>query len=224
MNEYLFYSYLKWQKENKDSTIKKLFQLPKSAIIIMIVFIIISISGLILSIKQSGLAYVAILFQFIVLFIFIIYSERILINISMTNLERYRNYCIKLYTWISEFSISEKDDINELMNRIIDSMNNLIKIQDKQKEKIERWMQVLVIPIILAIVNNIISSKTDISIVTAYILTILALFASIYLLICFVILVRNIMNKMRINQYQSFIEDLQGIIDVKFGILSGNNK
>ncbi len=224
MNNYLFYSYLKWQKDNNDSSIKKLLKLPKPAIVLLILLSISCITTIILLFIQLSLSYIALAFEFIIVVITFFYSERMLIKTSINNLESYRNYCFKLYTWICTFSVTEKEDINELMNRILESKNNLAIIKVRQLERIDRWMQVLVIPIVLAIVNNLISKQTDINQVTVYILTILALFATIYFFIYAAIAAMNIFNKKKINQYQSFADDLQGIIDVKFGMLSGNDK
>lgn len=224
MNNYLFYSYLKWQKDNNDSSIKKLLKLPKPAIVLLILLSISCITTIILLFIQLSLSYIALAFEFIIVVITFFYSERMLIKTSINNLESYRNYCFKLYTWICTFSVTEKEDINELMNRILESKNNLAIIKVRQLERIDRWMQVLVIPIVLAIVNNLISKQTDINQVTVYILTILALFATIYFFIYAAIAAMNIFNKKKINQYQIFADDLQGIIDVKFGMLSGNDK
>lgn len=219
MENYLFYAYLKWQKENKENTIYKLFKMPILAKILLVILFLTAILSFVFIFNNMLIASVInMLIESTCCIITFFYTERLQTKNCNDGFTKYEAYCFKLYAWINSFSISKEDEIIAIRKRIIKKAETLKSDDSKQKDKVEKWLQILVIPIVLAVVNNVINNQTDISLIITYVISILILFVTIYVVIYTVLAIKNVFSKKRINQYQCFANDLQGILDVKFGI------
>lgn len=219
MENYLFYGYLKWQKDNKKNT-KRKSVVPIIGKILFGLIIISFISAIVLALIKSTVSYVPICIQLLCYVLMFFYTELLLTNNSSAYYNNHKEYCEKLYLFIDSFSITEKEEIAEMRNRILAKLIKIKSDTEKRKKRLDKWMQILVIPIALAILNNMINNQTDLNTVYKYIFSIIAMFIMIYLTVYAILIITNAINKMRQNQYQCFCDDLQGVIDCKFGITS----
>jgi hypothetical protein len=90
------------------------------------------------------------------------------------------------------------------------------ELKRQQNDKIDKWMQTLVIPLILAIITAFISDQTDIKNVIAYAFALLATLGLIYAFIWIARSVIGMLNYNKREDIQCCIDDLQSVLDVVF--------
>ena len=84
------------------------------------------------------------------------------------------------------------------------------------QEHIEKWMQILIIPILLAVFSVIINGQTDLEILLEYTIVFFIILGSIACMLfnCYNFL--GFYKKRKLEQMKSFYSDLQGILDFQF--------
>ena len=218
MELHILNSYLKYQKEHSQSFFKEIVKIP----IYMLVIFALSIVLLILSVIfcfVDGLEWLFLPFsiiEFILAFIVYILQERWEINHSDRELTDYKTYCKELYRWLGDYSITSKADIELLLNRLTCKVKEHNKHKKQLGDKIDKWMQTLIIPLIIAVVTALISNKTNIEEVLAYIFYLLAVVAIIYGLIWIIRSIVGFLENQKRSKMEYFINDLRGVIDVIF--------
>lgn len=224
METYMFYNYLKWKKESKNDTFNKFLKFPllsKIAIILMIT------SGL--------LSFIMLFFSEIISFIFIIielalgvinfiHSEKMHIDNSPQKFQNFKNYCKELRIWLESFEFLQEEQISIMQKRI----NNIVaeaKAKSKsRKESAEKWLQILIIPIILAVANSIINSQTDLNDIISNIVSLLIIFLCIYSIAISFVSVFSFIDNWQISKYEKFSNDLQSVLDIEFYCNSKNHQ
>lgn len=220
MHTIIFDNYRKYQKEDRNNIIKSIFRIPRFVIIlftIIVVSFIISIFLLLLnSFRNLYLYCLALEFCSCVALYF--YTEHYQIKTSYSRLSVYQNYCAKIYTWLDELGVvTTENNISELKNRIDQDIKVAEEKRKLRRERIERWIQILIIPILLAIFSAIIKEQKDLTVIIAYAITLLILLGSLGLafLSCYNII--DFFKKRELVQLKSFSDDLQGVLDTQFG-------
>lgn len=218
MEFYIFNSYLKYQKENSPSLFRKMKKTPKYLWILLGLAVICAISGMIFSFIEN-LSWLFLVFapaEIVFTFMAFVLQERWEIKHSDREMEKFKTSSIEFYNWLSNLSIKSREDIELLLERLNDYRDGQIEKREKQNNKIDKWMQTLIIPLILAIITALISNQADIESVLTFIFFMLAIVAMIYGLIWLVRSVVGILQTQRRNQLDYFITDLQGVLDVVF--------
>ena len=226
MEFYIFNSYLKYQKENSPSIFKAMKRMPIALWIILGLAVICAILGTVFSFID-GLAWLFLVFslaEIIFTFTAFVLQERWEIKHSDMEWEEFKTSSIELYNWLSNLSITSQADIELLLERLNDYRDGQIEKREKQNNKIDKWMQTLIIPLILAIITALISNQADIESVLMFIFFMLAIVAMIYGLIWLVRSVVGILQTQRRNKLDYFITDLQGVLDVEFIFNRSNNE
>ena len=185
MEFYIFNSYLKYQKENSPSIFNAMKRTPISLWIILGLAVICAILGTVFSFID-GLGWLFLFFSLVeIIFTFTVFvlQERWEIKHSDMELEEFKTSSIELYNWLSNLSIASQADIELLLERLNDYREGQIEKREKQNNKIDKWMQTLIIPLILAIITALISNQADIESVLMFIFFMLAIVAMIYGLI-----------------------------------------
>lgn len=77
-----------------------------------------------------------------------------------------------------------------------------------------KWLQALVIPVVLTLVTIIIANQKDDNVIISSVITIMLIFGIIYGLIILFRTVSDLPLKRRSNQMQGFAEDLQSTMDM----------
>ena len=218
MEYYLLDNYLKFQKDNSETFFKSLKRIPLKILILLVIALIFVIASIIVLIVFGMNIWFSI-FTFIEMFVAIILyfvQERWEINHSRERYDDFIEASKDLYEWLSEYSINTKEEIELIKNRLQNDLKEQDKLKRQQKDKTDKWMQTLVIPLILAIITSMISNQTDIDSVITYTVTLLGILALVYAIIWIVRSVTGILNNRKRNNIKYFIDDLQGVIDEIF--------
>lgn len=191
---------------------------PKYLWVLLGLAVICAISGMIFSFIDN-LWWLFLVFapaEIVFTFMAFVLQERWEIKHSDRELEEFKISSVELYNWLSNLSITSQADIELLLERLNDYRDGQIEKREKQNNKIDKWMQTLIIPLILAIITALISNQADIESVLMFIFFMLAIVAMIYGLIWLVRSVVGILQTQRRNKLDYFISDLQGVLDVVF--------
>ncbi len=90
------------------------------------------------------------------------------------------------------------------------------KGQIDRRNRIEKWLQIIIVPIILAMFAEIIREQKDLSLLFAYTATMIIVIASFGLMFLNCYNTFEFFKKRKLEQMKSFADDLQGILDCQF--------
>ena len=218
MEYHLLNSYLKYQNDHGESFLKSLKMLPISIKVLFVITIICLFASLIcLFLDWSSIwFYLFTSMEVIMAFVLYFLQERREIKYSR---ERYNDFIkttYDLFVWLSTFDIKTKEDIETIRKRLIDDLNARDELKRQRSDKIDKWMQTLVVPLILAIITSFISNKTDIETLIVYVFELLAFTGLIYAIIWIFRSIKGIWDNRKRDNIEYLIDDLQSIIDVVF--------
>lgn len=221
MEEQLLYIYLNWRKEhNNSSEIKN-----KASIFWILTFIITGvcfIAAIVLYAVNPNLLTIPAVILLLSTIIIDFLSNLHQIKQSNVSFERYNEYCNNMYEMLSNFNISTKDNINELIGRLCNKKNEIQTIIEKKFESIDKWIQTLIIPTTLAIISGTFALKSNITEASIQSFVLLTFLILIYLTVINIISIMSFVKNIKIDNYGFFVEDLQGILDIKWGMMSSN--
>lgn len=216
MDEIVFYSYLEFQKNYRIPIWKRICKIPVSAFIVICIALLSIICSITFSLIPStkGYAWIALICEVVTSLVLYVYTEQYQIKNSASSLNEYRNYCTELAKWLELQSITTKDDLKILQQRLSERIERNSNEHKEQRARIDKWMQVLAIPIVLSIISGIIASRTDLSEIFQTVFIIVFVFSMIYCMISIFNNVRWFPTKKKYAQMQRFIDDLQAILDM----------
>ncbi len=214
METYLFYAYLKFAKQNRQSFWPKLLSRPIGVIIFFSLTLLSCVCGAIFSILGwSVAALICIVCEIVFGSIFYHRSEKYQIEFCAQEYGKYKNYCMKLYEWLKQFDKESNDDIQKLYDRIQAKIIRLKAEEECEKSRGDRWLQTLIIPTIIAIITAIIAKQESIGTMFAYTFAIVTLFAVIYGAGAIIKSISFFPQKRSIEQMECFASDLLGVLD-----------
>lgn len=216
MEMQLFYCYLKYQKDQKDSTLRKITRLTPIVIILLFLLIATTIISFIFTLRSSKCAFVPLSIELLLSLVTYFYSEHIQVKMSSVNLSAYKDRCRKNYEWLKEQEVVGQKEIQMYKDRITSSIENTQCKIDKSIDRIEKWLQILVIPIALAIFSYVLEERTDIQTVLAYAMTIVVIIVVIYPALLGLNRVKAFFELREIRKMKLFERDLQGVLDTQF--------
>lgn len=219
MEQILYKNYLKYLKENKTPLYKSLLSISKCAAGILVALVLSGVVTFVFMCAEKLRQYIIIPLAFEVVFSIVayFYSEHYEINNSEKYLENYKEYCGDIYNWLKNTSISvEKTSIIEIKRRIDDKLEKMEKSKEKNRNTIERIVQVIIIPFVLAMFAALIKNESDANVIVAY--GVYFIFFPIALLVMMFGLfeVFSMINKNEFNKLKKFSDDLQGILDTQY--------
>ena len=215
METYLFYAYLKYAKKNKQSFWPKLLSRPVSVIIFFSLTLLSGVCGAIFAfLGWSIAALIGMVGEIVFGILFYNCFEKYHIDFCVEEYDKYKDYCLKLYKWIKQFGVQNRDEVQMLHDRVQTKIICLKEEEEHRKSRNDRWLQTLIIPIILAIITAVIANQKSIETVLTYVLTILMIFAIIYGLLIMITNIGVFPQKRQIRQMECFASDLQGVIDL----------
>lgn len=148
-----------------------------------------------------------------------IYTSKYEISHSDDELNNYHEYCEKLSTVFAEKEILSYSFIQELIGRykvIIDDSNKKI---ERNQDRIDKYMQILIIPLFLAVLSKMLDMQADAQSAISAGVSVALVIAFLYLIIVLPVnMYNNIAIKNRQNNYKQLVNDLQSIIDFKICI------
>ncbi len=215
----LYRSYLKYLKDNRIPVSKALKRIPKLMIVLLVALILSAISAVVfLYIEQiRQYFFVPLGVEAIVSLIVFSYAQHYEIKNSDKDIKEHKKYCESLYIWLKKSLISvEPKDIVELKSRMDSRLEKYAETQQRTTDIIMRFIQTLIIPVILTVLTVILNNQIDIGVILAYgIVAIMLLCFFIVTIFGFV----SFINLIRKNEYEkmnSFSKDLQSILDTQF--------
>lgn len=213
MENYLFYAYLKYQEDNKLHVWKNLFKYHKHIFAIFLILLTFAVMEVIVTfLRINCLIWSFLLLEFLAYFLLYYFTEKDLIELSEINYENYCNYCKKLNKWLNKFDINNYQSIYELLQRIKLQISEAKDENEKSKNRFDKWLQTLVIPIVITMVTTIITKQNELSAMIEPVVTILIVFVVSYITITSIKKISDFPKKRKIEQMQCFANDLQGVL------------
>lgn len=207
---------MNYKKENFKEVWERFRQLP---IHIIALFIVILISAVLSFVAQaisanSILCWILMAVELGSTIVLGFYSEKRSVDNSTENMNEYINECQMLYKEVFQNYFKSKEKLNILLDRANDEIAKLqIKI-DKKYDDLKKLNQILIIPIILAIIKALWDSTSNISVLMETSLIAIMIYLTIYAVTIAAIALINYDIVRQKDKLQSFVDDLQGIIDV----------
>lgn len=225
----LYKNYLKYLNDNKSSLADALKKMPRP-ILIMLIILLITTVGTIVAIcveKIRNYSFIALIVETVVACIVFYFGQYYEIKNSNLDIKEYKKYCVKLFKWLKNTNVSvERKDIIDIKNRIDNRIGEYEQRQQRTFDVIIRFVQILILPIFLAVLTVVLNKQLDISMVFAYgfIAIIIPPFIAVTSFGFFSFL--NLFRKNEIEKMKRFSNDLQGILDTQLddGIFDKNQK
>lgn len=214
MEEIMLKMYLKFQKDNNKPQWKNLLKVPV-AIWLMLALAVLCLAvsaGLFFS-NEMWISFCLMFVATILSIALNIWIDRYSIDHSQKELDNYRTYLEKLSSWLVQNEFSSMQSVKLLFERVKNKLHELQIEQKERNSRADRWIQLLVIPVVLAIITASIKSETDIVNMFAYSIAVIVLFMALY---CIFNLFRGLIwfpKKRIIEQLGCFSNDLQSILD-----------
>lgn len=219
METILFENYQKYQKEYRGNLFRAIFKLPVPAIALLLTLVLVTVLGIV-TIFVNTIKFIApytVAIETTLCIIVYFYTDRFRIKNSDKRLTKYAEYCSDVATWLkgTGFVFNEKN-VEQLIIRVSAKLDKAEKDREKRKDAVEKWVQILLIPVLLAVFSQAIQQQEDIAVLIAFAVLILSIvglcgvsFISLYNILEF-------FRKRKIEQLRSFVEDLQGVLDTQF--------
>ena len=214
METYLFYAYLKYAKENKQSFWPKLLSRPVSVIIFFLLTLLSCVCGAIFALLGWSIAaLIGMVGEIVFGILFYNCSEKYHIEFCVEEYDKYTEYCSNLHKWLEKFNKQRPDEIRALYDKIQTKIARMKTEEENSKARGDRWLQTLIIPAIIAIITAIITKQENIEEMIAYALAIVILFAVVYGIVAIIKTISFFPQKRRIEQMECFVSDLQGVLN-----------
>lgn len=212
METRLFYSYLKFAKENKQTFWPKLLGRPIGVIVFFILTLGSCFAGAISSLCGWRIvASIALMCEIGFGAVFYYLSEKYRIDFCDSEYGKYKDYCLNLSDHFEKIGI-KKEDISEICNSVCKKIDGLRLEEDKIKARGEKWLQTLIIPTIIAIITAVIAKQDSIEIMLTYTFAIVIVFAVVYGGVSVMRSISYFPEKRRIKQMECFASDLQSVL------------
>ena len=214
METYLFYLYLKFAKENKQTFWPKLLSRPISVIIFFLLTLLSCVCGAIFALLGWYIAaLIGMVGEIVFGILFYNCSEKYHIEFCVEEYDKYTGYCSNLHKWLKKFNKHSADDIQELYNKVHAKIVRMKTEEENSKARGDRWLQTLIIPAIIAIITTIIARQENIGEMITYAFAVVILFAVVYGIVAIMKTISFFPQKRRIEQMECFASDLQGVLD-----------
>lgn len=216
MEKILLYAYLNYMKENKITFWPKLLKLPKHILVLLALAIVCILGVLLCSVFRQPLWSWAFIAGELVFGIIAFYClDRYQIQTAKMSFSEYKDYCKDIEKWLIEYDLKTADDIEKMRIRLETNLSEMKTEYEKRNERLFKWTQTLIIPIILAVITAVIAKQSEFESIIAYASALLFAFAALYGVF---VVFRNILAfpvKQKIEQMECLISDLQGVLDFK---------
>ena len=216
MEEYIFNCYMKYQKENNPDISKKLKSLPRELRLLILLLIGSVIGGLasfFLGKESSASAFL--LLETVLSFVFYWRFENYRIKVSDKSIEKHKEYCSNIANWLKTIDIKTGEHIQLVYTRVTERISKINNEREKSVNRLEKWVQVLAVPILICIISEIIKSDVDISVAIANSFIVILIGALIFSFIYISHILKWLPIKRKIVQMQYFADDLRSILDYR---------
>lgn len=222
MEEYLFNCYLHWQRERYGNIFKQLHKIGVVMRILLITTCILMLSVVAFAVLESteiittNCSFLLMVITMILFVILKLYTDHYIVKNSYTHFDNYKEYCRSFKDWLIEHGIEDKELVLTIVERKKEALNIMDCKISKNNERVNKVMQILIIPIALSMLGTILNIQTDIHLIFEIGMQFLILILFMYLLCSFFVSVfNNVIIKQKQDDTIGFVNDLQSIIDLK---------
>ncbi len=218
MEKHLYYCYLKYQREHKKKWKDIYFSIPKNIYISLGLIFIFGIMTLYYALTfKLCYSYLCMCLEIIHCGIMRICVENYKINRSKEYLTQNIQKYNRVWKWLSSCSITEKSEIEEYKRRMVLYVQDKKSEICKKQERIDKWIQILIIPVLLVGLKIVLNYKQDVfSLISGLIISIIAFLVVYFIIMKSIKILDYIFEGNEINKMQDFIDDLQGVLDTQF--------
>ena len=207
---------MKYQKENNPSIMKRLMKFPREITILLVSGVVFMVVGIVLFLLQKMLwSFIFIVISMAIAYVFNWRFELYQIKNSEKIAERHKEYCIELENWLCDFSVSSTEALEMLYERMNSRMAKSETARKTAFDKIEKWAQVLVIPVGICIISELIKNEIDVSLIIGKCITVVMVGAFIIYGFFLVETIKWMPLKRKTAQMQYFADDLRSILDYR---------
>lgn len=225
MDYIIFNKYLEWKKQKNQAEWKVLFRIPRKAYMYLIAMIFCGLLPIIifcLNLNNQIVTLISYILSAIGIVLAVLFSRYVDNFEIFMSTEKFQNLDNKYnchQNWLKSVGIKNKNQIKQLRNEIKQRVEQTERKQNKTVSDINRWFQILIIPIMLAIVVHVLDQSSDTFDSQLYFFLNIVVFIIILYLIVYMIYKSFyfIFNRKQ-NELKYFVSDLQGLLDRKFEI------
>lgn len=229
MENYIFYCYKEWLEDKDGNLSKQIFKLPCIARVLFAVLLVGLIAFfVILGFTIGGCDCTIPLLIWCILYFLTcvtitIYTEKYQVKTSKRSLKEYDIYTKEmLHTVFTDNNISEK-----LIPILIERFNTIVKKTDEiinlKHEKMNKFMEVLLIPVSVLILGAMLEKGTDATQTLGFGLSGILIILLIYAIIFIVLFAYDIILRFPLVKYKQFITDMQSLLDFSEYIISNES-
>lgn len=222
MEELLFYNYLNYQKTQSAPLGKRIFQFPRIPLFFCFLSLLAMLVGIIAMICNAQVvAIIAVIIEVSSGFALEYTLEDFKIKNSKDRITKFYTYSLNLKDWLISNLVEDVKDICEIKSRIEKRIATYKKEQDALSERIDKWLQILAVPITILAITYIINQTIPLVEKMSYVISILLVFGILYGFISIMKNISRFIGKRKAEQMEYFAEDLQAILDLDTFNLSG---
>lgn len=145
------------------------------------------------------------------------YTDHFRIENSGTRLTKYANYCGQIATWLKSTGfVFNQTNVEQLIKRLSAKLDKIENERLKRKEAIEKWIQILIIPVLLAVFSQSIQKQENVAVLLSFAVVVLTFVGLIGISILSINNIIEFFRKRKIEQLRGFVDDLQGVLDTQF--------
>lgn len=216
MEEYIFNCYMKYQKEHNPSVMKRLMKFPRDITVFLVMGVVFMVIGIALLLLQKMVwSFMFIVISMAIAYVFNWRFELYQIKNSEKIAERHKEYCTELENWLCDFSVSSTEAIEMLYERMNNRMTKSETARKTAFDKIEKWAQVLIIPVGICIISELIENEIDVVLIISKCMTVVMFGIFVIYGVFLAETLKWMPTKRKTAQMQYFADDLRSILDYR---------
>lgn len=220
MEDILFDSYRKYLKEKQPGVVKAFFGMPLGAKLLLLgITLCVGASIVLFWFTKWKLICLMVLLglEIILCIISYFYVENYQIKTSNVRVIEYKEYCKGIVEWLKSNDIEvSKSNLTELRKRILASVESRECTRKKNIERVEKWLQTLFIPLLLAVFAKIIDGQSEVSTLIGSMIVLIVAIGGLGAVTINCYNMVSFFKKRKLEQMIRFASDLQGAIDTQF--------
>lgn len=218
MQKIIFESYRKYQKESDEGLIKAIFKLP----IAMIIFLVTAIIAAFLSIiclfldGLRDLIPICVIIEAVICVTLYFYSENYNMKNSSSRKKEYYMRYSQVVCWLTSIGVVvNENNISGLKERYVKEISSMEEERKENRGRAERWIQVVIFPILLAVFTEIIEGQKEIKVIISYAIVLIMYCGIVIFIVNFILQYTDFFKKRKVEQLRSLVNDLQGVLDTQ---------
>lgn len=216
MESQLLYCYLNYKKNNKTAIVRySLFERISVIGMLLTIFVLVLQTIWYLKANKTGIRYYLLLLLISILGVTIsTFVDHTQIEHASHNMKQYRQNCMALQEWLKTEGFQNTATLSQLHTRLQRRLEILLCESKESKDRLDKWMQTLCIPVILAIIKTYTERTPNLTDATTFVGALLLLFVVVSIFAEFVRQLNRMYQLRDIKQLQHFIDELQTILDI----------